>query len=34
MDRGNFIAKTLPLLGGVQDYNSVYIVRLASPLKD
>ena len=31
---GNFIEKTLPLLGGTQDYNSVYIVRLASPLKD
>lgn len=31
---GNFVAKTLPLLGGAQDYNSVYIVRLASPLKD
>jgi len=31
---GNFIEKSLPLLGGVQDYNSVYIVRLASPLKD
>jgi hypothetical protein len=31
---GNFIEKSLPLLGGAQDYNSVYIVRLASPLKD
>jgi len=31
---GNFIAKTLPALGGARDYNSVYVVRLASPLKD
>jgi hypothetical protein len=31
---GNFSVKALPLLGGVQDYNSVYIVRLPSPLKD
>ena len=31
---GNFAVKSLPLLGGVQDYNSVYILRLSSPLKD
>lgn len=31
---GNFAVKALPLLGGVQDYNTVYIVRLATPLKD
>jgi len=31
---GNFTVKALPLLGGVQDYNSVYIIRLSSPLKD
>ncbi|MEO6527790.1 MAG: esterase-like activity of phytase family protein [Gemmatimonadaceae bacterium] len=31
---GKFSVKALPLLGGVQDYNSVYILRLTSPLKD
>jgi hypothetical protein len=31
---GNFIAKTVPLLGGAQDFNSIYIVRLTTPLKD
>jgi hypothetical protein len=29
---GNFITKTLPLLG-VADYNGVYIIRLSAPLK-
>jgi hypothetical protein len=29
---GNFIAKTLPLLG-VPDFNTIYILRLAAPLR-
>jgi Esterase-like activity of phytase len=29
---GHFIAKTLPLTGGV-DFNSIYILRLATPLR-
>lgn len=29
---GNFIAKTLPLLG-MPDFNTIYIVRLSAPLR-
>lgn len=31
---GNFIVKGLPQLGGVADFNTIYILRLNAPLKD